>query len=259
MAIVSVGTPVMTLGTSGTSATSAWGTGQGRSPGHFLVAVLGIASSTANANTATAPTGWFTPANGIRNNSTSSNATNYFWAFVATGGDAAPTFTLTTSGTAASAVTLFEFTDVNTATGPAGGQGGDAQGTYASGATAGTVAITATSTTNVTRPGEYALFGSTMERAAGTNTWTPSVFTNVVNNGTTNSIGHFAVDFLAPPLVGTNISPAGNWATETTAFATAQVLVLQSNQPPVSEPDGMDDLQANAIAIGQGIARASMW
>ena len=217
--VTSFGTPTMVRATSG-SVTGSWGSGQSRTAGNQLVALVTAGGSTASAAAISTPSGWTQVA------VTSNVATTaYAWVAVytktAAGSDSAPAFTATLSGTVAMTVTLFELAaaaNLNPV---------DTYGTYASGGTAGTLTLTATTGGNVSVAGEFAIACFCMERAAATNTWTHgSGWTNAANDGTTNTVLHTAVDYYASPSAGSTLAETGSWATETTAYGAGIILTV---------------------------------
>ena len=217
--VTSFGTPAMVRATSG-SVTGSWGSGQSRTAGNQLVAVVTAGGSTASAAAISTPSGW------TQQVVTSNVATTaYAWVAVytktAAGSDSAPAFTATLSGTVAMTVTLFELAaaaNLNPV---------DTYGTYASGGTAGTLTLTATTSGNVSVAGEFAIACFCMERAAATNTWTHgSGWTNAANDGTTNTVLHTAVDYYASPSAGSTLAETGSWTTETTAYGAGIILTV---------------------------------
>ena len=217
--VTSFGTPGMVRATSG-SVTGSWGSGQSRTAGNQLVALVTAGGSTASAAAISTPSGW-TQQVVTSNVATTANAWVAVYTKTAAGSDSAPAFTATLSGTVAMTVTLFELAaaaNLNPV---------DTYGTYASGGTAGTLTLTATTSGNVSVAGEFAVTCFCMERAAATNTWTHgSGWANAANDGTTNTVLHTAVDYYANPSSGSTLAETGSWATETTAYGAGIILTV---------------------------------
>ena len=134
--------------------------------GDLLVALVTAGGSTASAAAISTPSGW-TQQYVISNVATTAYAWVAVYTKVAAGSDSAPAFTATLSGTVAMTCTVLELAaaaNLNPV---------DTYGTYASGGTAGTLTLTATTGGNVSVAGEFAIACFCMERAAATNTWTP--------------------------------------------------------------------------------------
>jgi len=220
MAVTSFGTPAMTRATSG-SVTATWGTGQNRTAGHLLVAMVSAGGSTASAAALSTPSGW-TQLLVESNTATTANAWVAAYYKVAAGSDSAPAFTATLSGTAAMTVTLLELAAANDLN-PA-----DTTGVYASGGSSGTLsAMTATSAYVVGGAGEYAVTCYCQEAAAATNTWNGGgSWTNAANDGSTSSVLHTAVDYQANPSAGSAATETGYWTTNTTAYGAALIVVF---------------------------------
>ena len=155
----SAGAPVNTHSTTG-SVTGTWGAGQNRAAGDVLVAAVSCAATTSVTATATT-SGWLQTAGfGIEEpNSGTAHARTAIWSKVATGLDGAPTFTSTETGTAGGMdCMLFELTGVNTATPIL------TSGVYASGASTGTLTMTATTAAVTTPPARSVLTRSPCSR-----------------------------------------------------------------------------------------------
>jgi len=220
MAVTSFGTPAMTRATSG-SVTGTWGTGQNRTAGHLLVAMVSAGGSTASAAAISTPSGW-TQLLVESNTATTANAWVAGYYKVAAGSDSAPAFTATLSGTAAMTVTLLELAAANDLN-PA-----DTTGVYASGGSSGTLSsMTVTSAANVSASGEYAVTCYCQEAAAATNTWNGGgSWTNAASDGSTSSVLHTAVDVRVSPSAGSAAAETGHWTTNTTAFGAAVIVVF---------------------------------
>lgn len=222
-----VGTPSLVRSTSG-SVTSAFGTGQTDTAGDLLIAVATAAAATSVTAPACSTSGW-TEIVGEGNAASTPHAYVSMWFKVAAGSDTAPVFTSTLSGTGAMTATLYEITSYDT-TGTTGWL--DSTGVYASGASSATLAAISAATATTTY-GPLAIGASVQERAAGTNTWNnagTSGFANSVNDGTTNSVAHTAIDVStstgeARGAEGT-VTDTGHWTTDTAAYAAAIVVVF---------------------------------
>ena len=210
----------MTRATSG-SVTATWGTGQNRTAGHLLVAMVSAGGSTASAAALSTPAGW-TQQVVTSNVATTANAWVAVYTKVAAGGDSAPAFTATLTGTVAMTVTLLELAAANDLS-PV-----DTSGTYGSGGSSGTLSsMTVTTAANVSVAGEYAVTVYCQEAAAATNTWNGGGgWTNAANDGATSSVLHTAVDYQANPSAAATLSETGHWTTDTSAFGTAIIVAF---------------------------------
>ena len=221
-----LGTPTLTRATSG-SVTPVFGTGQSDNVGDLLVAVVTAAAAT-SVTTISTPSGWTLIA-GSGNTATAHSYTAMYWK-IAAGSDTLPAFTSTLSGTGAMTATIVELTSPDLL-GPV-----DSWGVYASGSSAGTIASTASTAT--TCAGTIAISGFNMERATGTNTWTDAGtgFSNLVNDGATNSVSHTAVDINAAftGAIGAEVTATdhGSWTTQTTAYGSGVVAVFFGTAAP---------------------------
>jgi hypothetical protein len=250
MSVTSFGTPVMTRATSG-SVTGTWGTGQARTAGNLLVAVVTAGGTTATTPAVSGPGGWnFLVSSGNDPAGTSDNAVAAIFTRTAAGADAAPAFTATLSGTAAMTVTLLELAAGNDAH-PA-----DTTGQYSSGTSAGTLsAMTVTTAAAVSAAGGYAVACYAQEAAAAVNTWNGGGgWANAASDGATSSVLHTAVDVLANPAAGSAAAETGHWTTNATAFGAAVVAVFGA------QAGGLElytDDAATSITSGGGTAPAS--
>jgi len=142
----------------------------------------------------------------------------FFWK-VAAGGDAAPAFTSTTSGTTVMTCTLYELAGGNTAN-PV-----DTSGTNSGTA----LAVTVTTSGNVSSAGSYAigLFGYRPSTSV-TITWTPGTgFTNDVNDGATASRFHSAQDHAtSAPAAGAALSESVTWSAGTPQNTSSMIAVF---------------------------------
>lgn len=222
--VTSVGTPTLVRATSG-SITGSWGTGQNRTAGNNLAALVTAGGSTASAAAISTPSGW-TQAGVLGNVATTANAWVAVYVKVAAGSDAAPAFTATLSGTVAMTCTLLEL-EAGCAS-----LGADfiidVSGVYQSGGAASTVSAMAPtiSPETVSFAGEYAVAIFCQEAAAATNTWNGAggSWSNLVNDGATSSVLHTAIDVQTNPAAGSTLSETGHWTTDTTAFGAAVIV-----------------------------------
>ena len=225
--VTSFGTPAMVRSTSGsTGVTGSWGTGQNRTAGHELVALVSAGGSTASAAAISTPAGWTQQAV-IGNTTSSANAWVAVYTKTAAGSDSAPSFTSTLSGTQAMTCTLLELgaaADLFPV---------DTSGTYSSGPSAGTLsAMTATTAGNVSVAGEYAVTVYCQEAAAATNTWNAGSggWSNLANDGSTglnvNSVLHTAVDYLSNPTALATAAETAHWTTDTSAYGAGIIVVF---------------------------------
>ncbi len=220
MAIAGLGIPVNTHSATG-SVTGTWGTGQSRTAGNMLVAIVTCAASTSVTATATA-SGW---TNRIEiPNTATAQVRAAVWTKTAAGADAAPVFTSTETGTAGGMdCMLFELQGANIAS-PL-----DVEGDYASGATAGTVSMTATTSANVSTAGEYAIAVFAQEAAAASLTWTDSgtgAFTKLLNGNGATSVLQTYIGVAAGPAAAAALNDAGAFSVNTTAFGAGTVAVF---------------------------------
>lgn len=218
MTVYSVGAPVNTHSATG-SVTGTWGGQQFRVAGHLLVAVVSCAASTSVTATATV-SGWVNQFE--QPNTATAQVRVAIWTKVAVGGDTAPTFTSTETGTAGGMdCMLFELSGANTTT-PI-----DVSAVYASGASAGTVSMTAT-TGVLTSNGECAIACFAQERAAGVLTWTDTgtgVFSRLLNGNGASSVLQTYIGVVNPNAT-TALNDAGSFSTNTTAFGAGVVAVF---------------------------------
>jgi hypothetical protein len=223
MSVTSLGTPTQVRATAG-SITATWGTGQVRTAGDLLVAVVSATATTSTAAMST-PAGWTKQLE--IGNTTTARARVALYTKTAAGADAAPVITSTISGTATMTCTMFELVSA---------LGVNVSGTYASGATAASLtAMTATTSANVSHTGGYAVSAFAQEASASTNTWNSGTgWTNATTDGTTLSTGHAAVDFQANPAAGAALAETGHWTTNATAFGAGLVVVFAATSPLVS-------------------------
>jgi len=220
MTVTSVGTPANTHSTTG-SVTGTWGSGQARTAGNVLAAAVSAGASTSVTAIASSSTGWVPVA--VASNTATAQVTVAVWVKVATGADAAPVFTSTETGTAGGMdCVLFELAGSNVM------QYLDPAGTYASGASSGTLTMTATTGT-VLSPGEYAVSVFAQERAAASLTWTDTGtggFSTLLNGNGATSVLQTYVGIKSAPTVNATLNDAGSFSTNTTAFGAGLVVVF---------------------------------
>lgn len=216
---------------SATSTTSPITGSYGQSPtaGNLLVAALTWADLTLQSFApTTASAGWTRLISGAVGNNASgtSHAGVDFWYKVAAGGDGAPQFSQTSSGTFKLTCLIFELSGANT-TAPL-----DTQGTpYQSGSTALTSSPTMTpvSAGNVAASGEYAISAFCQSNAASsTQTWTElGTYGSIYSDAATNSNAHTQCGSLANPSSGSTTSDSGHFSTGTAnIYAAAQLVVI---------------------------------
>lgn len=220
MAVASVGTPANTHSATG-SVTGTWGSGQARTAGNVLAAAVSAAASTSVTAIASPSTGWVPVA--VASNTATAQVEVAVWVKTAAGADAAPVFTSTETGTAGGMdCVLFEFSGANPL------QFLDTAAVYASGASAGTLTMTATTGT-VLSAGEYAVSVFAQERAAASLTWTDSGtggFSTLLNGNGATSVLQTYVGTKSAPSSGATLNDAGAFSTNTTAFGAGLVVVF---------------------------------
>lgn len=220
MTISQVGTPTATAYITVTgSATNTWSGTQPRTAGDILVMVI-----TGSANTSvtlpSAPSGWTQVLN-VGNTASGPHSFVAVFAKIAAGSDAAPSTTVTVSGTAQVGTTLIELS------GP--GVPVDATGTFGSGATAQSISSLSVSTSgNVSSSGEYAIACSSRQtNNAVTPTYTPGTgFTNISSDASTSLRNHNFVDVQAGPTAGAICTDAATVTSATGAYAAAGIVVF---------------------------------
>jgi hypothetical protein len=242
--VTAVGTPSMIRSTTG-SVTGTWSGDQPRQRGNLLVAVVTAGGSTASAAHITGPGGWWAVAtaandpardgNGFPSAASFASASVYYR--IAAGGETAPAFTATLTGTTVMTCTLLELAGVDIA--GLVSQGGsrvpvEAAGTYSSGAS--TPPLTPVTIPPVptgvvtTSPGGYLLAVYCQQAAAGTaGPWTgPSGWVNLQNDLGTSSVLHTAVDAMPRAVSGTAPSETVQWANTTSAHGAGIVVAFPS-------------------------------
>lgn len=231
--ITAVGTPVMTRATTG-SITGTWGTGQNRTAGNLLVAVItagGTTASSAGISCSTYP--WEQLGSSVANDP--AGGASFAWTAIfvssAQGADSAPAFTATLSGTVAMTCTLLELQAAEGLV-PQDLIAYYSSGTSAAALTGMTVAAPAGRVTSV--PGEYAFTVYCQEAAAATNTWNPGTgWTNLANDGATSSVLHTAIDYQANVANAVVLTETAHWTTNASAYGAATLVAISPQQAGV--------------------------
>jgi hypothetical protein len=225
---VFIGTPLPAR-TTASPVTGTWGTGQSRTAGNLLVAVITAAAGTSAAATAqnAGTSGWANQAEA--GNAATANARVSVWTKTAAGADAAPAFTSALAGTAAMTCTLFEVASIDTTT-PL-----DTSGTYASGSGSGNVTFAVTTGAAVTQTGDAAISVFCQERTAAILTWseTGTGWASAYSDGATSSLGHTQVNTMTGVTQGATLSDGGSFSTKNLAFGAGAVVVLRAVTPPL--------------------------
>ena len=226
MAVTQVGTPTTVVQQSGTATgvqstiTGTWSGTQPRTASDLLVAVVTAYGTTAITVAIAETTGGWTEQ--ITVTSASSHAQSSIWTLNAAGGDPAPSFTATMTGTAASermTCYLIELTG-NDQYLPASTTG-SAVGTSAS-------PLTVTTSGTVPAAGCYAISCYNMVSASGAfSGFTKGAsWTNVSTTAATSAPDHAFCDIFANPPSGTTLAEAVTHTT-TTTFEAGTSLVVQ--------------------------------
>ena len=213
MAITSVGTPTAATGTA-SPITATYGTGQNASAGNVLVAVVTWTATTST--TATTLTGGSSWVNLLEIASAGTLARTSIWWKPAAGGDTAPQFSSTLTGTATSSCTIFELSGAN-------GYVTDTSGTVVASTTI--TAQTATTSGNVTTTAEFGIAGFARERASTASVVTASTYTLATSNSGVTSTGHFATMTLSSPATGATSSATVNYSLSGTTAQGAGAVV----------------------------------
>ena len=232
MAVTQVGTPNATVYTTASAGSSgvAWSGTQPRTAGDLLVFVI-TAAATTSVTAPTAPAGWNTGV-AVGNSGTAHAYVAIYWK-IAAGGDAAPTTTVTFSGTGRVGFTLIELTGNEQILSPV-----DATGTEASGSTAASyTTITVTAGKALSFAGDYGISAFAFEYAT---TSTTSAFaagtgwTNFSNDSATNSRDHNAVDHItSAPSQGSTPSDAASATSNGTGYTAAALIAFAPPHDPV--------------------------
>lgn len=252
MAISPVGTPGNTHSTTG-SVTGTWGTGQVRTAGDLLVAIVSCAASTSVTATATV-SGW---TNRIEQpNSGTANVRVACWTKTAAGADAAPTFTSTETGTAGGMdCMLFELAGANTTTVI------DTSGVYASGASSGTLAtMTATTAAVVASYAEYAISAFAQEAAAASLTWTGNAaggFSALLGGNGVSTVLQTYIGAAGNPLANSLLNDAGAFSVNTSAFGAGLVVAFAATTAGSPARDAFANNAAATVTAGGTTAPAA--
>lgn len=254
MAVTQVGTPATTSTFGTTTCTGVWNSTQPRTAGDLLVAVVFGADTTAKISALAESSGTWTKLITVDNTNTSpigstGQAVVGIFVIQAAGGDAAPSFTMTASGTGTKScrAVLYELAGADTSN-FAGSSFLDTSGTYGSGASSGTLSsISVTTSASVAASGEFAISAVAQERTATTVTWTDSSsFTaGLGGNGASNICGTWT-GYLSGPTSGATLTDTGHFSTNSSAFGAGVIVVFQ---PPAA-------VQPTAAIAGAGTASA---
>lgn len=228
MSISSAGTPVSPTGsTAGDPIAGTWGTGQNRTSGNLLVALVTGFGSTGAGGTSqfTGTSGWTKQYEG-----NSAHSVAAIWTKNATGGDAAPSFLTNVSGTHQETMcALYELTD-SLGSLPVVDTGGTATG-------ASSIPLTVTTSGNVAGAAEYALGtqsnGNTF--ASETVTWGSAGgnWTTAFHDSST-LFGHWVVATQSSPTPGATLSyaPSYTYSSNSPTDQAGAVLVVKGSIPP---------------------------
>jgi hypothetical protein len=195
-----VGTPSLVQNSTGDPITGAFGSGQNRSVGNLLVALVGgMSSGGSGAVTLFSGSGWTKQFEGIGTQAPAGTVAS-IWTKAATGGDAAPGFSCQLSGTReGDVVVLYELTDSGGTT-PVVDTGGNNAGSTAN-------PLAGTTNASVTASGGFGLAVALngLGTIASSNTWGAvtgwsQAFKDANNNTFANGFGHY--------VIGTNSAPA---------------------------------------------------
>lgn len=197
--------------------------------GDTLVAFV-TAASTNGSIAATAmhsgTTGWAKQAEIFNNGASPANVLAAMWTRYATGGDAAPTFTASSSGgTSAGAIVI-------AALGNTSPTSWDGTGNHASGGSSATISsVAVASSPNVASTGDYALTVLARQRGMGSTSYSSAAWTKLQATSA-SSVLQMGVDGLSGPSTGGPVSDVGTWTgTATTAFAAGLVVVFAPFTP----------------------------
>ena len=224
-------TLVGSVGTaSGTSSPLTAVYGQSPTANNLLLALISAGSTTAETPAiSTAAAGWSRLGSGTIGNSGSAHVQVDAWVKVATGGDAAPTFTQTLSGSPELACYMFELNGAS-ASSPL-----DVSGVFQSGSSTGTVTFTLSATPSAY--GEFAADIMAMERATGTYSWTEtgSGWSSGGKLPSGGAVISTQSNYQAAPAPASSLSDAGHFGTDTTAYG-AGLIVLIAGATVISAP-----------------------
>ena len=227
MAVTSIGNPANAHSTTG-SVTGTWGTGQTRTAGNLLAAVVTAGASTAVLATSEGSGTWSKVAEYWNSTTAAGHVLAALWTKTAAGTDAAPVFSSTEAGTAGGMdCMLFELNGAN-------GTILDTSGSYSSsgsGTANGTLTGMTATTGAVAAGGGYAIAVFAQERAAGILTWadagTGGYFTKLLDGNGVSSRLQTYVGIAAAPASGATLNDAGAFSTNTSAYGAGIVAVFQ--------------------------------
>jgi len=236
-----------------TSASVIGAYGQSPTAGSLLVAVITGACTTATTMAVTGATGWThllpSAIRNTTNSGSSGQAMTDVWYKVAAGGDAAPTFSASLSGTVAMTCTIFELSGALS-----GGNPLDTSGSYSSsGSGTGTATVTFTATTgaSVAASGEFGISAFCQARSSsGTTTWTDSGsgWTLAYDDVLTASDHHTAVNYQAGPASGSALSDGGHFFSNSLAYGAGVVLTIS----PLASVAGAASLSGTGTMTAAG-------
>ena len=222
--VVQIGTPTATAYTTvngSNTATNTWSTTQPRYKGDLLVMVVNAAAIT-SVTLPSAPGGWSTAWN-IGNYTSTPNALTACFYTYASGGDTAPSISVSTSGTTRVGTQLFEFAGVNPTTAV------DTSQTYASGTSSATISSWSIQTAaNVATSNEYLIEAYSREQAtaaAATFATTDGATLFTTSGAEASSRDHDMVATLANPTSGSKFTAAGTVTSAATSYGAGGVVV----------------------------------
>jgi hypothetical protein len=215
---------------SGTSSPLTAVYGQTPAAGNLLLALVSAGSTTAETpNISTSAGGWSRLTSGSVGNNPAgtSKAIVDAWVKTAAGGDAAPTFTQTLSGSPELTCDMYELTGANL-TSPL-----DVSGVQQTGSGTSTVTFSVATSAPVGGYGEFAVSVMAQERTSATLTWTETG-TGWTSQGKLPASGASVLfaqsNSQAAPAPGSALTDAGHWSTQSTALGAALILVIAGSQ-----------------------------
>jgi hypothetical protein len=243
--VTSQGVPVSAHSATG-AVTGTWPTGSSQVAGRVLVAAVTAGASTSAAAIST-PSGWAKQVE--EGNSATANTRAAIYTKVASGGDAAPSFTSTESGTAGGMdCMLFELIGADTTTVV------DTSGVFGSGsssATLGNATFTCT-TSGSPHAGGYAIAVFSQERTAANLTFTDSGtgWAKLLNGNGASARNQAAILVQGSPSTAGTLNDHGQFSTDTTAFGAAIVAVFLLGGPSTSASAGAATAACLAVQPG---------
>ena len=246
--VTPVGTPAAVAIQSGNntgSVTGSWGTGQNRTAGNFLVAVV-TAYGTTSAGAIAEQSGTWTQQFQVVSAGGSGRDRVAVFTLVAAGSDTAPAFTATMTGTAGSArmsAYLYELTGQDTVT-PVPSQ-------LVATATASSSPLSVT-TAGTVPAGAYAISGYNVAlTAAATLTWTQgSGWADQYDTGSVSARSHSASDVYSAPPSGVPLTEAPSSSGGTVTDFTGGMIVIQPPVPVTVTASGALTRQAEPVYAG---------